>query len=214
MHTSRLHGLYLTRSALYFYSGPTPRLHLSAPQNRSFFPNPNDLLSSLSGTLAAPSLRHLAHTAELNASPALVFRAIASVDQYPQFLPFILSARVTERDTVNWPTKATLRVGYDKLGLEEHWESIVRCDEAQGVVEARGNKSVQKAAGQGLFDVLRTRWQIGQKREETVVRLDIEVQLRNMLYDKMFEQVENKVARTMVNAFEKRVDELKKISPG
>jgi ribosome-associated toxin RatA of RatAB toxin-antitoxin module len=40
------------------------------------------------------------------------------------------------------------------------------------------------------------------------VKLDVNVKFRNPVYDQMFAQVEEKVASTMISAFEKRVEDL------
>lgn len=99
-------------------------------------------------------------------------------------------------------------MGYAKFGLEEDWDSVVKCDPEQGLVEARSSDE----SSNGLFEVLNTKWHIAasQSSEEnqTAVRLDVHVRFRNPVYDQMFAQVEGKVASTMVSAFEKRVDDL------
>ncbi|KPI45712.1 uncharacterized protein AB675_764 [Cyphellophora attinorum] len=113
-----------------------------------------------------------------------------------------------ERDGAGLPKRARLRVGYDKLGLEENWDSIVACDPAQGLVEAKSSEN----ASQGLFDVLQTRWKIVPLEPgsdaPTTVKLDVNVKFRNPVYDQMFAQVEQKVAGAMISAFEKRVKQL------
>jgi coenzyme Q-binding protein COQ10 len=149
----------------------------------------------------------VSHTKTLPYSSQAIFKAISDVSGYPAFLPFTISSHVTERDTAGFPTRARLRVGYDKLGLEENWDSIVSCNPSTGIVEARSSDN----ASQGLFQVLQTRWQIdGLKKAEpqTSVKLDVTVKFKNPVYDQMFSQVEQKVAGAMISAFEKRVQEL------
>jgi ribosome-associated toxin RatA of RatAB toxin-antitoxin module len=82
----------------------------------------------------------------------------------------------------------------------------VLCDESRGIIEA---KSDEAASGQSIFEVLQTRWQITtEEDQDTHVRLDIDVKFRNIVYDQMFAQVEDKIARTVMGAFEKRAREL------
>lgn len=115
-------------------------------------------------------------------------------------------------------------MGYEKLGLEEIWDSIVRCDEKKGIVEAKGVEESAREQNDtrhddhGLFQVLRTRWEIEPVShlssatpftgKSSIAKLDVHVKFRNPLYDQMFAQVEDRVARAMTAAFEKRVMEL------
>jgi len=99
--------------------------------------------------------------------------------------------------------------------LEEDWDSLVRCDESSGVVEARSADT--QSDDEGLFEVLKTRWEINSTGTEgalaaagarSIAKLDLHVQFRNPVYDQMFAQVEGKVAQAVIAAFEKRVEEL------
>lgn len=171
-------------------------------QTRSLFD------SLLSSALGPCPLRLLTHTKKLPYSSAVVFKAVSDVSGYPTFLPFTISSNVTSRDSLGYPTRAKLKIGYAKLGLEEDWDSIVRCDPASGVIEARSSE----ANSNGLFEVLNTRWQIvpskDTPKDDTSVKLDVQVKFRNPIYDQMFAQVEGRVATTMISAFERKVEEL------
>ena len=181
---------------------------------RRYFLNP----SSLDGIFAtSPPLRQLTHSRVLPYPRSSIFSAIISIDRYPSFLPFVLSANVSKVDENELPSRASLRVVYDPMGIEENWDSIVNVEEEQGLIEAR---SADAEAGQenGLFEVLKTRWRLQDledirtqgegERPQTAVRLDVEVKFRSALYDKLFSGVEEKVAGIMVGAFEKRIKEL------
>lgn len=169
-------------------------------QTRSF------LNSILSSALGACPKRSLTHTKTLPYSASSVFKAVSDVSGYPAFLPFTVSSHVTSRDEHGLPTRASLRIGYEKFGLEEVWESDVKCDPDKGIVEAQSSKG----DSQGLFEVLQTRWHIqpSQSAGQTSVKLDLDVKFRNPVYDQMFAQVEGKVVGVMISAFEKRVKEL------
>lgn len=164
------------------------------------------LNSILSSALGPCPKRSLTHTKTLPYSADSVFKAVSDVSGYPAFLPFTVSSHVTSRDEHGLPTRASLKIGYEKFGLEEIWESDVKCDPNKGTVEAQSSK----ADSQGLFEVLQTRWQIqpSQSAGQTSVKLDLDVKFRNPVYDQMFAQVEGKVVGVMISAFEKRVKEL------
>lgn len=182
-------------------------------QRRSFFKP-----SSLDGIFATSTpLRQLTHSRVLPYPRASVFNALVSVDKYPSFLPFVLSANISEVDENNLPARASLKVGYDAMGIEENWDSILNVEKEEGIIEAR-SADTEEDKSDGLFEVLKTRWQL-QKMEDvrgqrvglgtqTAVRLDVEVKFRSAIYDKLFAGVEEKVAGMMVGAFEKRIKEL------
>jgi coenzyme Q-binding protein COQ10 len=129
----------------------------------------------------------------------------------------VLSARVSERDQNGLPARASLRVGYDAMGIEENWDSIVNAEEKQGTIEAR-SADTGESVEEGIFEVLKTKWQLHDVEDirrqgvgvgaQTAVRLDVEVKFRSAMYDKLFAGVEEKVAGIMVGAFEKRIKEL------
>ena len=182
-------------------------------QTRSFL---DGLLSSALGPCP---LRNLSHTKTLPYSASSIFQAVADVSGYPAFLPFTVESQVTSRDSEGYPQRASLRIGYEKFGLEEVWESKVKCDAEKGIVEAQSSES----SSQGLFEVLQTKWHIqpassstagNSDKISTLVKLDLDVKFRNPVYDQMFAQVESKVANVMITAFEKRVQELEAAKAG
>lgn len=164
--------------------------------------------SILSAALGPCPLRSLTHTKTIPHSSKAIFKAVSDVSGYPGFLPFAVSSHVTSRDDEGYPTRARLKVGYAKLGLEEDWDSIVNCNPREGIVEARSSED----NSEGLFEVLSTKWKIDAvpagTLDQTSVSLDVDVKFRNPVYDQMFAQVEDKVANAMISAFEKRVQEL------
>ena len=153
-------------------------------------------------------MRSLTHTKHLPYPSTTIFKAVSDVSGYPTFLPFTISSHVTARDQQGYPTRAKLKVGYAKLGLEEDWDSVVRCDPKTGTIEARSSEENSN----GLFEVLNTKWHISPSSkagdDQTSVCLTVDVKFRNPVYDQMFSQVEGKVANSMIVAFEKRVEEL------
>ena len=149
----------------------------------------------------------MSHTKVLPHPAATIFKAVSDVAGYPNFLPFTISSTVRSRDPHGYPSRASLKVGYAKLGIEEDWESIVLCDPTKGTIEA----SSSEEHSNGLFETLATKWHIEPSKTadaSTAVKLEVNVKFRNPIYDQMFTQVESRVASTMISAFEKRVEEL------
>jgi hypothetical protein len=70
-------------------------------------------------------------------SASSIFRAIASIDQHPSFLPFPLSAVILRHDAYSWPARATLTIGYELFNLQEDWASIAHGDGSRGIVRPR-----------------------------------------------------------------------------
>ena len=177
-------------------------------QIQSSVPTRTFIDSFLSSALGPCPLRSLTHTKTIPYSSKVVFKAVSDVSGYPGFLPFTISSNVTARDNDGYPTRAKLKVGYAKLGLEEDWDSLVNCNAREGIVEARSSEN----NSQGLFEVLTTKWKIDALSEggsgKSSVKLDVDVKFKNPMYDQMFAQVEEKVANAMISAFEKRVQEL------
>ena len=172
-------------------------------QTRTFFD------SILGSALGPCPLRNLTHTKTLPYSSSSVFKAVSDVSGYPAFLPFTVDSKVTSRDQAGYPRRASLKIGYEKFGLEEVWESNVKCDPTHGIVEAQSSE----ANSQGLFEVLQTKWHITPSQgsdKMTSVKLDLDVKFRNPVYDQMFAQVEGKVVNAMITAFERRVQELER----
>ena len=192
---------------------PTTNLKFNVPQSRPFL-KPADLNSLLH---AETPLRHLTHTRVIPYPSSAAFNAIARVENYPTFLPFVISADVSQRDAQGFPSRASLKVGYDALGIEERWDSTVKADKTSGSIEARSADG-EIANPDGIFEVLRTKWQLREIEDirrqgvglgvQTSVQLDVDVKFRSVVYDKLFAGIEEKVAGMMVGAFEKRIREL------
>ena len=200
-------AVVLRRPTVQLQAHRAPSLTYNSTQTRTFID------SLLSSALGPCPLRSVTHTKTLPYSSTAVFKAISDVSGYPGFLPFTISSNVTARDEAGYPTRARLRVGYDKLGLQEDWDSVVICDAQHGRIEARSSED----ASQGLFQTLQTRWQVkpldGHQSNQSSVKLEVDVKFRNPVYDQMFAQVETKVANAMISAFEKRVQDLEKRTP-
>ncbi|KAL2002980.1 hypothetical protein VTN02DRAFT_5287 [Thermoascus thermophilus] len=213
--------------------------HLRSSQprtsSRSFhLPQLSSLFNNNSNNNNPSPARTLTAVRVLPYPPAPLFRVVASVESYSQFLPFLTESTVTARDPkTGYPTRAFLTVGYGPLS--ETFTSRVDCDPENWVVEARsgadfaGQQQQQQSssssaadgepfpgADEGVFDHLSTRWELvpleteaGRGRgPQTRVQLQIRFQFRNPLHTAMMSAVEEKMAAVMIEAFEKRIREV------
>ncbi|KAL4911994.1 dehydrase and lipid transport-domain-containing protein [Aspergillus aurantiobrunneus] len=169
-------------------------------------------------------------------APPPLFKVISSVESYAEFLPFLTASTVTARDQeMGYPTQAYLTVGYGPLS--ETFTSKVDCDAENGIVEARsGEKFVESGTGsgsgsgsgfgalaglagfpgadEGIFEYLRTRWELvpetgsGGGEARTTVKLEIRFEFKNQWYATMMSAVEGQMAGVMIEAFERRVREV------
>ena len=176
----------------YFHSTPSPQFI-------------NQIFSSLSSSVDAPP-RVLTAQRILPYPLPRCFRLVASIDEYPSFLPFIHSSKVLERDAKGWPSRATLDVGY--AGFNEVFTSRVDCDKEGRSVRAR---SGEDGDGEGVFRVLDTLWHFKEVGEDgkdgTEAKLSVKVKFRNPGYDALLSAVEGQVAGSMIRAFERRLKE-------
>lgn len=126
---------------------PTPSLHLSRPQTRTFLPNPFSALSggSSSNSNSSPTApQHLTATRTLPYPSAAIYNIIADVSSYHTFLPYCQRSEVTRwsrPDAVtnkHWPAEATLAVGWGHIS--EAFASRVYCVPGR-LVEAVGGRS-------------------------------------------------------------------------
>ncbi|EER42617.1 cyclase/dehydrase [Histoplasma capsulatum var. duboisii H88] len=113
-----------------------------------------------------PPPRTLTATRNLAFPPSLLFRTIADIDSYADFLPFLTESTVTVRDArTGYPTNAFLTVGYGPL--KETFVSRVTCDAGMWTVGARsgrrgdgGETESGEAGDGGLFEFLDTLWKL------------------------------------------------------
>jgi len=165
----------------------------------------------LSSTLGECQLRKLTHTKTLLHSPALVFKAVSDVSNYPQVFPLTVSSEVTVKDKAGYPTRARIKLGSESLGLDHTWDSIILCDPKKGIIDARSIEATKQAPG--MLDGLRTTWTvipIAGSPKASVIKLDVEVKFRNPVFDQMFYQIQGTVADVMISSFESKLRELEK----
>ncbi|CAG8028647.1 unnamed protein product [Penicillium salamii] len=205
------------------------------PSRRAFgLPSLSSFLPSSGNGNNSPH-RVLTATRNLPYNPALLFKVIASVESYSQFLPFLTASTVTARDPeTGYPTQAFLTVGYGPLS--ETFTSRVDCNVDKLTVEAKsgdkygkegqdkqtkGSSSSSGLAGffpggnEGLFEYLTTKWELvplspaeAQGGPLTKVNLEVRFEFRSQMHATIMSSVEGQMAGVMIEAFEKRIREV------
>ncbi|KAI9894390.1 MAG: hypothetical protein M1814_003146 [Vezdaea aestivalis] len=159
-----------------------------------------------------------------------LYDIIVNIDSYHSFMPYCTSSKTTQWSSSNdagrrWPIRGELAFGYG--GFDEHLSSRVYCVPSKFIVEALGgnatsqlsvedrmevddkdNEEGQKS-GSGLFSHVRTRWKLEQMDDQrTTVDLRMAYQFANPVYMALGQTVQDKVAGTMIEAFETRARRL------
>ncbi|TQV99097.1 hypothetical protein V2A60_004590 [Cordyceps javanica] len=183
-----------------------PQLRRSAPTacGRLFFTLPNGNSQTLTATRTLPYDRDD------------LYRLVADVDSYSQFVPYCARSRVTQwsvpdHEGRRWPTLADLHVGWG--GLNEEFTSRLRCVPGVSVEAVSGDPAGTSSSlgASTVFKSLVTRWSLrpltAQPSPATEVNLSIKYEFTNPLYAAVSAAVSDKVASLMIEAFEMRAKE-------
>ena len=129
--------------------------------------------------------------------PDQMFRLVADVDQYPQFLPWCAGARIRERRADR--IVADLSVGF--MGIRESFTSVVGIDHEHMVISMTSD--------QRPFQSLDGRWQFSVDSSETGCMVDfrLDFEFRSRLLEAVMGGVFGDAVRHMVGAFETRAAE-------
>lgn len=132
-----------------------------------------------------------------------LYTLVSDINNYHKFLPYCVGSRVTQYSAHdNLPTEADLRVGWGNY--DETFRSKVECEPAKLIVRADASQNE-------LFRSLKTRWEIRPKGGEgkgSEVELHIEFAFKNPVYAALSGAVAPKIVNIMVEAFEKRAEEV------
>lgn len=179
---------------------------LRQSSRRTFLPSPEPQVLTATRTLPYPHTR--------------LYELIANVDSYANFVPYCTASKVTHWSAPDssgrrWPVQADLRVGFG--GFEETFTSRLLCVPGYSVEAVSGDGATTtgdqsgNGSGSGSWSSVKslvTRWAVrpcGQEEpDSTEVNLSIRFQFTNPLYSAVSAAVSDKVAATMIEAFEKR----------
>lgn len=168
-------------------------------------------------TLPGGNSQTLTATRTLPFSQDALYELVADVDSYSQFVPYCAKSRVTQWSSPDdsgrkWPTLADLHVGWG--GLNEEFTSRLRCVPGVSVEAVSGDPAGTSAASDAsaVFKSLVTRWSLrpltAQPSPSTEVNLSIKYQFTNPLYAAVSAAVSDKIAALMIEAFEKRAQQI------
>lgn len=134
--------------------------------------------------------RHLPYT------PEQLYEVVASVDRYPEFLPWCKAARITRRDGDTF--EADLVIAFKMF--RERFTSKVQLTPKSGV-------DVQYV--EGPFKYLNNHWRFQPAPEGgTIVDFYVDFEFRSKMLQAMIGVLFNEAVRRMVGAFEGRAHQL------
>jgi len=130
----------------------------------------------------------------------LMYRVVADVEKYPEFLPWVVALRVLSREEGR--LVAEMAVGYG--ALRERYTSEVKLDPAARRIDVVQTK--------GPFKTLENHWRFIPKGESCEIEFTIGFEFRNRLLAKAAGGAFEKVMLKMADAFEARAAALSRTS--
>lgn len=132
----------------------------------------------------------------LNYSPDQLFDLVASVDQYPKFLPWCLSSRITKREGAVF--YADLIIGY-KLVREKFTSKVI--------LDSPNSIHVEYLSGPMRY--LSNHWKfIANADGSTTIDFYVDFEFKNPVFQKLMGVFFNEIVKRMVSAFEARANAL------
>lgn len=134
----------------------------------------------------------------LNHRPEQMFDLVAGVDKYPEFLPWCLGTRIRENSE-------TLLIADMIIGFKVFREKFT-----SRVVLDRPNLRIDVAYSDGPFKYLKNHWVFQSVEDGSQCDVDffVDFEFRSRLLQTAISMVFNEAVSKMVNAFEKRADDL------
>lgn len=129
-------------------------------------------------------------------APADLCRLVGDVREYPQFIPWLISLRVTKeepRPEGGWEGVAEAVVGWK--AITERFSTTVRCEPAKGEVDV--------ALVSGPFHALDNSWRFDANERGARVRFSISYQFKNPVLNALVAANKDKLAQRIMSAFEK-----------
>ncbi|WP_282608262.1 type II toxin-antitoxin system RatA family toxin [Pelagibius sp. Alg239-R121] len=129
-------------------------------------------------------------------TPEQLYKLVAEVEHYPQFLPWCVAARIRERRENM--IVADLVIGFKMI--RERFTSKVALD-------PEGRK-IHVTYAEGPFKYLNNHWRFEEHPEGCVIDFYVDFEFKSKLLQKMIEALFHEAVRRMVAAFETRADAL------
>ncbi len=124
--------------------------------------------------------------------PEQMFKLVAEVNKYPEFLPWCVAARVRSKSETE--LKADLIIGFQMF--RESFTSNVKLDSENLKIEAQ--------YADGPFKYLQNRWHFIKTDEGCLIDFYVDFEFNNRLLQSVIESLFTEAVKRMVAAFEKR----------
>ena len=129
-------------------------------------------------------------------TPEQMYRLVADVEKYPEFLPWCLAARIRRREgNVMF---ADLVIGFKMV--RERFTSRVELDEA--------GRRIDVQYTEGPFQYLNNHWIFTPHEGGVCVDFYVDFEFRSKMLQKIMGVLFNEAVRRMVQAFETRAEQL------
>ena len=132
----------------------------------------------------------------LRYTPEQLYRLVADVERYPEFLPWCLAARIRKRDET-WLV-ADLVIGFRMI--RERFTSHVALDEDQ--------RKIDVVYAEGPFKHLENHWRFEAHEEGCLIDFYVDFEFRSKLLQTLIEGLFHEAVKRMVGAFEARAKDL------
>lgn len=134
--------------------------------------------------------------------PQLMFDVVSNVDEYGKFIPFVETSYITSRDPSGNPSNAGIQIGWKNV--DEKFDCKLHC--------VPHSKVIAESLTHTLFDKLHTEWNIAPSKNENRCEVDLTLQykFKNPMYNAISSMFSDQVTAIMIDAFEKRVQQLQK----
>jgi coenzyme Q-binding protein COQ10 len=129
-------------------------------------------------------------------SPADLCRLVGDVRDYPRFIPWLQSLRVTKeepRPEGGWAGVAEATVGWK--AITERFATTVRCEPAKGEVDV--------SLVSGPFHALDNRWRFQPHESGALVRFWISYHFKNPVLQALVAANRDRLASRIMSAFER-----------
>ena len=132
----------------------------------------------------------------LSYTPEQLYRMVADVERYPEFLPWCLAVRVRRREADL--LVADLVIGFKMV--RDRFTSHVRLDDA--------GRKIHVTYVEGPFRYLNNHWVFMEHEEGCLIDFYVDFEFRSRILQKLMEALFFEAVRRMVDAFEARARDL------
>lgn len=147
-------------------------------------------------------MHHFQDTRQLPYTAQQLFNLVIDIERYPEFLPWCRAARILERSE-------SRIIGELIIHFKHITESYVSEVTFKRPEEAKENGFIDVKLIRGPFEKLENHWQFRAIDEKnTEIALDLSFKFRSRILDSLIGLLFGKASIKMVNAFEKRANDL------